>query len=163
MRGSEGGGGMRGAADGTSGRITRLRTMNAAPTITIAPPIPTPESGAPPAMLMMTISASPSPTTMMPSESERLEARLTCGSASGICPRSIIAIRSRCKRSSASDRPRMARKITNTPANMPATRSEEHTSELQSQSNLVCRLLLEKKKKKKEKKQQQKRQKNTKE
>src|SRR5688572_31252730 len=31
-------------------------------------------------------------------------------------------------------------------------RSEEHTSELQSQSNLVCRLLLEKKKKKNEKK-----------
>src|SRR2546430_8031321 len=29
-----------------------------------------------------------------------------------------------------------------------ASRSEEHTSELQSQSNLVCRLLLEKKKKK---------------
>src|SRR2546427_7718267 len=33
-----------------------------------------------------------------------------------------------------------------------ARRSEEHTSELQSQSNLVCRLLLEKKKKKKYKK-----------
>src|SRR2546430_13740236 len=31
------------------------------------------------------------------------------------------------------------------PAGTPA-RSEEHTSELQSQSNLVCRLLLEKKK-----------------
>src|SRR6266478_9544674 len=30
-----------------------------------------------------------------------------------------------------------------------SVRSEEHTSELQSQSNLVCRLLLEKKKKKK--------------
>src|SRR2546427_9073652 len=29
----------------------------------------------------------------------------------------------------------------------PLLRSEEHTSELQSQSNLVCRLLLEKKKK----------------
>src|SRR2546430_8911043 len=29
----------------------------------------------------------------------------------------------------------------------PDCRSEEHTSELQSQSNLVCRLLLEKKKK----------------
>src|SRR2546430_6791929 len=29
----------------------------------------------------------------------------------------------------------------------PGKRSEEHTSELQSQSNLVCRLLLEKKKK----------------
>src|SRR2546427_1876615 len=28
---------------------------------------------------------------------------------------------------------------------LPAFRSEEHTSELQSQSNLVCRLLLEKK------------------
>src|SRR2546430_7610657 len=30
----------------------------------------------------------------------------------------------------------------------PGLRSEEHTSELQSQSNLVCRLLLEKKKNK---------------
>src|SRR5437016_9268169 len=30
----------------------------------------------------------------------------------------------------------------------PMTRSEEHTSELQSLTNLVCRLLLEKKKKK---------------
>src|SRR2546430_7634709 len=29
---------------------------------------------------------------------------------------------------------------------IPVPRSEEHTSELQSQSNLVCRLLLEKKK-----------------
>src|SRR2546427_1442756 len=34
------------------------------------------------------------------------------------------------------------------PAVVNETRSEEHTSELQSQSNLVCRLLLEKKKKK---------------
>src|SRR5688572_31331746 len=33
----------------------------------------------------------------------------------------------------------------------PGRRSEEHTSELQSQSNLVCRLLLEKKKKQKKK------------
>src|SRR2546430_5723548 len=33
-----------------------------------------------------------------------------------------------------------------TSAAMATTRSEEHTSELQSQSNLVCRLLLEKKK-----------------
>src|SRR2546427_2163863 len=32
----------------------------------------------------------------------------------------------------------------------PENRSEEHTSELQSQSNLVCRLLLEKKKNKKQ-------------
>src|SRR2546427_13269255 len=35
------------------------------------------------------------------------------------------------------------------PAGARCQRSEEHTSELQSQSNLVCRLLLEKKKKKK--------------
>src|SRR2546430_12162653 len=34
----------------------------------------------------------------------------------------------------------------NTPARCGWNRSEEHTSELQSQSNLVCRLLLEKKK-----------------
>src|SRR2546430_16731123 len=33
------------------------------------------------------------------------------------------------------------------PCRPEADRSEEHTSELQSQSNLVCRLLLEKKKK----------------
>src|SRR5688572_31607519 len=37
------------------------------------------------------------------------------------------------------------------PSRERGSRSEEHTSELQSQSNLVCRLLLEKKKKKKNK------------
>src|SRR2546430_13212999 len=40
--------------------------------------------------------------------------------------------------------------VTHTPiayAHVTLARSEEHTSELQSQSNLVCRLLLEKKKK----------------
>src|SRR2546426_4729724 len=36
-------------------------------------------------------------------------------------------------------------------ADCPDGRSEEHTSELQSPCNLVCRLLLEKKKKKKDK------------
>src|SRR2546430_8312568 len=36
----------------------------------------------------------------------------------------------------------------NIPDAMRSIRSEEHTSELQSQSNLVCRLLLEKKKNK---------------
>src|SRR2546427_2308120 len=40
--------------------------------------------------------------------------------------------------------------IVNVSLGSPASgRSEEHTSELQSQSNLVCRLLLEKKKKRK--------------
>src|SRR5688572_32056930 len=42
-----------------------------------------------------------------------------------------------------------------------AERSEEHTSELQSQSNLVCRLLLEKKKKKKKYKKDKKKRKKT--
>src|SRR2546421_9609554 len=37
------------------------------------------------------------------------------------------------------------------PQVMPLARSEEHTSELQSRSDLVCRLLLEKKKIKKKK------------
>src|SRR2546430_7970713 len=36
--------------------------------------------------------------------------------------------------------------VTIFPPNQNPQRSEEHTSELQSQSNLVCRLLLEKKK-----------------
>src|SRR5688572_31152095 len=40
-------------------------------------------------------------------------------------------------------------KVQDTLADLAVERSEEHTSELQSQSNLVCRLLLEKKKKKK--------------
>src|SRR2546426_3437466 len=39
---------------------------------------------------------------------------------------------------------------TSAPCAKAATRSEEHTSELQSPCNLVCRLLLEKKKKKKQ-------------
>src|SRR2546427_4137975 len=40
------------------------------------------------------------------------------------------------------------------PRTLDEERSEEHTSELQSQSNLVCRLLLEKKKNKEERQQQ---------
>src|SRR2546430_8749442 len=40
-----------------------------------------------------------------------------------------------------------ARFLYSAEVSFPLTRSEEHTSELQSQSNLVCRLLLEKKKK----------------
>src|SRR2546430_7249001 len=38
-----------------------------------------------------------------------------------------------------------AYEFTTSPKNWRRLRSEEHTSELQSQSNLVCRLLLEKK------------------
>src|SRR5690606_40814948 len=42
-----------------------------------------------------------------------------------------------------------------TPAHLMHYRSEEHTSELQSRENLVCRLLLEKKKKRKKRKTEQ--------
>src|SRR6185369_17894053 len=50
---------------------------------------------------------------------------------------------------------------TPTCAGICGTRSEEHTSELQSHLNLVCRLLLEKKKKKKTKKIRKKKKKKT--
>src|SRR2546430_6810720 len=43
--------------------------------------------------------------------------------------------------------PRLPRFLLGTHLYSRKVRSEEHTSELQSQSNLVCRLLLEKKKK----------------
>src|SRR2546430_13590722 len=43
--------------------------------------------------------------------------------------------------------PRRRRELTRSLVRVRTPRSEEHTSELQSQSNLVCRLLLEKKKK----------------
>src|SRR2546430_10721768 len=45
---------------------------------------------------------------------------------------------------------RVREELTQAAADPEVRRSEEHTSELQSQSNLVCRLLLEKKKKKRE-------------
>src|SRR2546430_15691161 len=57
-------------------------------------------------------------------------------------PRLPCTTRKRCMRSSV--RPATA----SGDAATATMRSEEHTSELQSQSNLVCRLLLEKKKKK---------------
>src|SRR5260370_16151354 len=47
------------------------------------------------------------------------------------------------------DTPVRFRFIMQAPVGIEAERSEEHTSELQSHLNLVCRLLLEKKKKKK--------------
>src|SRR2546427_9112791 len=65
--------------------------------------------------------------------------------------------RLRCRRRRAPwrlrDRPRLQAPFGGPAADVPGPgdRSEEHTSELQSQSNLVCRLLLEKKKKKKPK------------
>src|SRR3989454_7046328 len=52
---------------------------------------------------------------------------------------------------SSSESRRSAQRAPETANSIPASRSEEHTSELQSPCNLVCRLLLEKKKKQKKK------------
>src|SRR3712207_7155077 len=53
-------------------------------------------------------------------------------------------------RTSVTSTPRGTAVVTQaSPSGDPITRSEEHTSELQSRQYLVCRLLLEKKKKKK--------------
>src|SRR2546427_8061571 len=63
--------------------------------------------------------------------------------------RSGVSVLSGCRRFRRGHRPR-DRGITGLYLRYPHPRhlrSEEHTSELQSQSNLVCRLLLEKKKK----------------
>src|SRR2546427_7978264 len=54
--------------------------------------------------------------------------------------------RTRARDPSAPGAPRARRGADRRPKKSCADRSEEHTSELQSQSNLVCRLLLEKKK-----------------
>src|SRR2546430_11541910 len=50
-------------------------------------------------------------------------------------------------RHSPTTRSRLSIRCSRARGNLAFGRSEEHTSELQSQSNLVCRLLLEKKKK----------------
>src|SRR5438034_7794099 len=57
--------------------------------------------------------------------------------------------------------PRAGPGIACLPPRRAAVRSEEHTSELQSHSDLVCRLLLEKKKKKKKKQKKIREMKNT--
>src|SRR2546427_9517980 len=63
--------------------------------------------------------------------------------------RPVVSSPHRCSRSAASPpvvpSPRACMRTPPMPSPL-SMRSEEHTSELQSQSNLVCRLLLEKKK-----------------
>src|SRR5437588_12001160 len=52
-----------------------------------------------------------------------------------------------CLQSHLSSRPKATSPRSSRNSQLPRSRSEEHTSELQSHSDLVCRLLLEKKKK----------------
>src|SRR5438105_10892838 len=59
-----------------------------------------------------------------------------------------VARSSRARRASALTDPSLGTKLIRSSVGSPS-RSEEHTSELQSRVDLVCRLLLEKKKKKK--------------
>src|SRR2546427_6978780 len=61
------------------------------------------------------------------------------------CGRARAGLRGSAPASAERSRARTCRRSSSASARW---RSEEHTSELQSQSNLVCRLLLEKKKKK---------------
>src|SRR2546430_9894537 len=70
-----------------------------------------------------------------------------CGSALTICATSTPVKGGAAAPSASSSIPAMVRREPSSGAGHGTfTRSEEHTSELQSQSNLVCRLLLEKKK-----------------
>src|SRR5205807_5139445 len=63
-------------------------------------------------------------------------------------PRSTLFPYTTLFRSRSPARSRARRRTARPPCRSCAARSEEHTSELQSPCNLVCRLLLEKKKKK---------------
>src|SRR2546427_7510387 len=83
-------------------------------------------------------------TTLFRSNGERAPERIA-GAQAPPCTRSSRAgRRGRAPSRSPSARRRRSRDSAVRPR--PGARSEEHTSELQSQSNLVCRLLLEKKK-----------------
>src|SRR5688572_31538695 len=62
-------------------------------------------------------------------------------------PKSIVMIVVICSNDCAASVMLRTVKSSASPGEILCRRSEEHTSELQSQSNLVCRLLLEKKKK----------------
>src|SRR5438270_2156963 len=67
--------------------------------------------------------------------SRRRHTRFDCDWSSDVCSSDLTLLRPQRRKSHCA-----------TPRPHQPMRSEEHTSELQSQSNLVCRLLLEKKK-----------------
>src|SRR5438132_8032358 len=87
------------------------------------------------------------PRSPTPREDELFDAysRAVTGAAERVGPAVVsVEVRHKVER-----RGRPAREVPGKGSGFVFTRSEEHTSELQSHSDLVCRLLLEKKKKKK--------------
>src|SRR2546430_11916004 len=83
--------------------------------------------------------------------SRRRHTRFDCDWSSDVCSSDLVAAGHAARVTLATDAyPRTGSRQTSLPmresSGGSASRSEEHTSELQSQSNLVCRLLLEKKK-----------------
>src|SRR5690606_40079973 len=93
-----------------------------------------------------------SPHRGLPSFPTRRSSDLSAAPRSRRSSRTRLTAVDRCISSSSSDRAarRRCRPASSRPARRTSrtrTRSEEHTSELQSRENLVCRLLLEKKKK----------------
>src|SRR2546427_9036012 len=97
--------------------------------------------------------AGPKPRTASPSLQASKASTSCCGERPSIMRTSVSAALSRPASSSVSSRPSHAATAGGggggggAASRSGGNRSEEHTSELQSQSNLVCRLLLEKKKK----------------
>src|SRR5438046_6476157 len=105
--------------------------------------------------MLLTILSPPTPTLFPYTTLFRSTAHGACGgrtSGRGTCRR--LPGRRRGRPRTERRRPRRRRRRRPTlsardgPSPQPFERSEEHTSELQSLTNLVCRLLLEKKKKK---------------
>src|SRR2546430_13673306 len=75
--------------------------------------------------------------------SRRRHTRFDCDWSSDVCSSDLRRMKPGISPSSCA---RPAKRCCRSPTPARSSRSEEHTSELQSQSNLVCRLLLEKKK-----------------
>src|SRR2546430_11937387 len=77
--------------------------------------------------------------------SRRRHTRFDCDWSSDVCSSDLFPAALPTKQARRRDHPNGKIQAPRAQPLAPSSRSEEHTSELQSQSNLVCRLLLEKK------------------
>src|SRR5947207_10757550 len=87
----------------------------------------------------------PRSSTMMRSARSTVDSR--CAMTMVVRPRISVSSAACTWRSDSESSAEVASSRMSTGASLSSARSEEHTSELQSHSDLVCRLLLEKKKK----------------